>query len=348
MQTAAMTSRLLTGCSSKVGFADSEIAVRKGGFIEHILVSHLAQTAHSQGAFLKLTNRLIHYAEHAYMLRDADALEEVSRILMSLPIAASRQIGLYYHALAITRKGQRVEAASLLETVADTAPVIYRARALQTLGANHHDRGQFDEALRFQLEALRVAPNKNAHGVQTTLMAHTEISHVKSDTGDHKGALAILDSLSPLVRIVGRRSPLYFYGYHNELAVEFAELGRLGEAEAASAISLASPFAPAYPEWSETRDEIAAKRDSANPSVVAIARATEADASRQIQPEHEAVRVSSLAVNSPARRLARKDCFQRSLVPIAPSRAIAQVGITKSILKLVLCLIAPRAPPALS
>jgi len=92
----------------------------------------LAQTAHSQEAFLKLTNTLIHFAEHAYMLRDADALEEVSRILINLPIAGTQQIGLYYHALAINRKGRRDEAEILLETVADTAPITYRARAIQT------------------------------------------------------------------------------------------------------------------------------------------------------------------------------------------------------------------------
>ncbi len=66
------------------------------------------------------------------MLRDADALEEVSRILINLPIAGTQQIGLYYHALAINRKGRRDEAEILLETVADTAPITYRARAIQT------------------------------------------------------------------------------------------------------------------------------------------------------------------------------------------------------------------------
>lgn len=342
-----MTSRFLIGYSSKAGFADSETVVTHGGLLQHIVVSHLAQTVHSPVAFLKLTNSLIHLAEHAYMLRDLDALQEVSKVLMNLPIAGSRQTGLYYHALALNRKGQRDEAEALIETVADDAPITYRARAIQTLGGINRDAGQLDEASRFQLEALRVAPNKNAHGLQTALMAQLEISHVKSDTGDHEGALAILESLSPLVQVVGRKNPLYFYFYHNELAVEFAELGRLAEAEAASAIALGSPFAHAYPEWSATREEIAAKRDSASPSVVAINRATEAGASRQVQPEHEAVRVSSLGVNSPERSLARKDCLQRSLIAIAPQRVIAQIGITKSILERVLCRIAPRAPPTL-
>lgn len=103
MQTAAMTSRFLTGCSSSVGLADSEIVVSNGGLIQHI-VSHLAQTVYSQEVFLKLTNVLIQFAEQAYILRDVDALAEISKVLMSLPIDGARQIGLYYHALGIKRR----------------------------------------------------------------------------------------------------------------------------------------------------------------------------------------------------------------------------------------------------
>lgn len=156
-------------------------------------------------------------------------------------------------------KGQRDEADALLEKVADDGPITYRARAIQTLGTNNHANCQLDEALRLQLEALRVASDKDARGLQTTLLAHLAISHLTSDAGDHKGALSVLESIAPLVQIVRRTNPLYFYFYHNELAVEFGELNRIAEAESASAIALASPFAPAYPEWAETRQELEAK-----------------------------------------------------------------------------------------
>lgn len=68
-------------------------------------------------------------------MRDLDALEEVSRVLMNLPADAARQIGLYYHALGVKRKGHLDEAQALLESVADNAPPTYRARAIQDLGA---------------------------------------------------------------------------------------------------------------------------------------------------------------------------------------------------------------------
>jgi hypothetical protein len=57
MQAAAMTSRFLTGCSSKVGLADLEIVVSRGaGLLPDMVATHLAETVHSQELFIKLTN----------------------------------------------------------------------------------------------------------------------------------------------------------------------------------------------------------------------------------------------------------------------------------------------------
>jgi hypothetical protein len=345
MQAAANTSRFLTGCSSIAGLADSEIVVSNGGLFHQIVASHLAQTVHSQEIYLKLANALIRFAEQAFTLRDLSALEEASRILMTLPVDAARQIGIYYYALAINRRGRRDEAKVLLERVADHGPVTYRARAIQTLGTGQHYNGQLDEALRFQVEALRVASDRNAHGLQTTLMAHLEISHFKSDTGDHKGALRVLESVTPLVQIVARQNPLYFYFYHNELAVEFGELGRIAEAEAACKIALACPFASAYPEWGETHQELEAKRTSATASVVAINRApaAEAAASPQAKPERKSKPAARLAFSWPARR---KDSLQRSIIPIVATATIGHNETTQGILDRVLICNAPRAPTA--
>src|SRR5438552_3510600 len=140
MQAAAMTSRFLTGCSSKVVLADSEIVVSRGGFLQHIVANRLAQTVRSQELFVKLTNELIRFAEQAFIMRDLGKLEEVSQVLMNLPGDVARQIGSYYYALSINRKGQRDEAEALLEAIADDGPITYRARAIQTLGANYHDK----------------------------------------------------------------------------------------------------------------------------------------------------------------------------------------------------------------
>jgi tetratricopeptide (TPR) repeat protein len=260
---------------------------------------------------------LIQFAEQAFFMRDLDALEEASRVLMNFPIDSAWQIGLYYHALAINRKGQKDKAENLLNSVGDTAPATYRARAIQTLGSIYHYNGQFDETLRFQYEALRVASDKNAHGLQTALLAYWEISIIKSLDGDHKGALSDLKSLSPLVNLLTKQKPFYFYSYCNALSVELGELGRIEEAEAACKVALASPFASAYPEWAETRQELEAKRTSATPSIVAINRGSEAAPSPEVGRQRQPQPSRALTFGCPA---SDRDSFQRSVIPI-PARA---------------------------
>ncbi len=345
MQTAAMTNRFLTGCSSKVELADPEIVVSHSELLRHLVASHLAQTVHSQELFVRLTNELIRFAEQAYVMRDVEALDDVSHTLMNLPVDAARQIGRYYYSLAIYRRGQRDEADALLEKIADEGPITYRARAIQTLGANHHASGQLDEALRFQLEVLRVASDENAHGLQPTLMAGFEISIIKSLEGDHRGAMSGLRSLSPLVDLVARQKPFYFYLYCSELAIELGELGHIAEAHAALNVALASPYAPAYPNWAETRQELEAKRTSATPSVVAINHAPKPDPSVQGEPQRQPEPVGSVAFSWPARK---EDPFQGSIIPIVAAAALNRLGITLLILYCLGKCVRTRGPPALS
>ncbi|MEK6303586.1 MAG: tetratricopeptide repeat protein [Acidobacteriota bacterium] len=287
MQTAAITSRFLTGCSSLAGFADAEGVVSNQGLVHHIVANHLIRTVGSQELFLKLTNEVIQFAEQAYLRRDLDSLEEASQMLVNLPVEAARQIGLYYYALAVKRRGDLDQAQTLFEAVADNASIAYRARAIQGLGANYLSKGQLDEALRFQLEALRMSSDKDAHGLQTMLMAHWDIAIVRSLAGDHKGSLGCFEKLWPLVCQIAKRQPFYVYKYHNALAVELSETGRIEEAKAASKIALASPFASAYPEWIQTRDDLNEKDASAAHSVVAIAYALKDDISPQPEVEQQ-------------------------------------------------------------
>jgi tetratricopeptide (TPR) repeat protein len=343
MQKAAKTSRFLIDFSSEREFADSGIVVSHSKLLKDAVVGHLAHAANSTQIFNGLFQSLIRLAEHSFSLRDVKTLQEISRILVNLPFAKAAQIGRYYQAIATSRIGEADEAISLLEAVADNAPLLYRARAIQTLGSIYHRHGHHDEALRLFHETSRVVSPENWRAPFTTLLAHLELTCIKSEMGDHRGALADYEKLSPLVQIVSRENPLYFYFYHNELAVEFAELGRLAEAEAVCAIALASPFAHAYPEWSETRDEIAEKRTSATPSVVAVSRAPEPAALRRAEPGRNSKRVARLALSYPA---SSKDFFQRSVFSVPAITTIALNAV--SILDRVLSCIRPRAPPVFS
>ena len=64
--------------------------------------------------------------------------------------------------------------------------------------------------------------------------------------------------------------PHVYYDYMNSLAVELCEVGKLEDAKNVSQIVLASPFAPAYPEWRETSDEIALRGWRPSRSTVAV------------------------------------------------------------------------------
>jgi len=341
MQKAAMPSRFLTGCSSKVGLADSESVVSNDELLHQIVARHLIPALSSQGLFFKLTNELIQGAEQAIFIRDLHALDEVAGILMRLPVEAAQQAGLYYHAYAINRS-RRCEAECLLQTVADNGPITYRARAIQTLGTMHELAGELDEALRFQLEALRAASDRNAHKLQTRLMAGFEISIIKSRDGDHKGALSGFRSLGPLVDLVGRQQPFYYYLLCNELAVELGELGRIAEAKSILEVALRSPYAQTYPEWAETRQELEAKRTSATPSVVPVRQTPEGIPASRTQPQpcqklNRVVAFCSLIIKGTA--------FQITLILIAGSTAIADRPPTIDILARLGRCVRARAPP---
>ncbi|HTG16357.1 MAG TPA: hypothetical protein VK747_14000, partial [Blastocatellia bacterium] len=216
----------------------------------------------------------------------------------------------------------------------------YRARAIQTLGVMQQERGNLDEAGRFYLDAIRAG---HKHDLITTLSAYETISAIRSASGDHQGALADLESLWPLFRPAAKQYPFSYYLYHADIAYELGQVGRTEEAEATCAIALASPFAPAYPEWRETRDEIAAKRLAGTPSVVAISRLPEKAPSPKVEPKPNRKPSRPLASPWPAHP---RDSFQRAIIPNTATAAIPHDGITQSILDRVLICIGSRAPPA--
>lgn len=354
MQNTANTIRFFTCYSSRAGIVDHENTFSLNKVVHQTLIGRLAGSANSQIALGTFLNRLIRAAEHAYSLRDLKSLEEVSFLLMNLPLPEARHIGLYYQAITIKRSGDKGKAKAELEKVADIGPLEYRARAIQTLGVIQHEQKNYNEAIRFHLETLHASKKGTAGGL-AHLLANLEIGFLKSDEGDHAGALNHLENLLPVVELAVKHHPLYFYLYNNALAVEFAELGRINEAEAAIKISLASPFASAYPEWSETRDEIEQKRNYPDPSRCFIEHAhtkqeavpdstanTSVKVDIALQLEHvielKTVRVSMLCVN--------QSIYQRSSIKSNADSAISPGGSAQSILQLLGKSVQSRGPPA--
>ena len=167
------------------------------------------------------------------------------------------------------------------------------------------------------------------------------VAAVRSIHGDHRQALESLEKLFPLVRLVGRQHAPLYYDYLNSLAVELGFVGRLDEAHAALNIALASPFASAYPNWTETREELEAQRTRATPSIVAISQSPEAAKPAQVQRQPEVRRFRALAIAWPP---GAKNCLvEPSIDASTMSRYPVVTGIP---LSRTCRSIRPRAPPA--
>ena len=137
-------------------------------------------------------------------------------------------------------------------------------RALLTLGTIEECRGNFAEAIRYHLEAMRAG--RNADMLSFTCAA-AQFATIQAIEGDHAGSLHAFQSIAPFVRAVAKAHPHVYASWHNSLAVELAELGRTNEARAAVAVALASPIADRYPEFAAT----AAELRQVEPARVAIA-----------------------------------------------------------------------------
>ncbi|MGA9768517.1 MAG: hypothetical protein WBV94_05720 [Blastocatellia bacterium] len=218
---------------------------------------------------IELATRLVTLVEHNYLHRRAAVVESISQALINLPLPASyRQVGQYHLTMCIKNQGRPDEAKKQLEALASDIPHRYKSRAIISLAGMASEKGDFQSGLPLYVEASRVAGTQRFSDPVVKIVAQRMIAVIKSIDGDHKGALADLDRLFPFVRAVSRWEPYLFYEHLNSLAVEFAEAGRLEEAIRASETTIRSPYAHAYPQWRETRDEIAMKSQRASRSFV--------------------------------------------------------------------------------
>lgn len=319
--------------------AEPQDALSQQGSYRQLIYASLARSNYKTEGFQILGRQLAAIARQACLSKQMNAVEQASQLMLALPIADQFEgIARYYQALCRWHNGHVDTVGKTLERAVQDVPPEYKARALQTVGLTYHKRGELDAALSFYLAAGKAAANCD---LLTLAESQQMTAVIRSIHGDHKQALADLEKLFPLIRTVGKYYPAAYYDFLNALAVELAEVGRLDEARSVCSVTLVSPFAAAYPVWSETRDEIEAKRASATPSVVAINRAPKAAASPRA--ERKPKPFLAFAFSWAARA---KDSVQRSIIPIAEAAAIPHNGITQRITNWMRTCVGPRAPPA--
>lgn len=272
MQTAVNTSLLVTDSSSSKKFADQEELFSFGGLYHHFAAG-LVRAIHTKEMANRLAAELVSIAERAYPWRQLDILRSAGEALMNLPLERRyRNVGLFYEALSVSGggKGDAAKARSLFERVADDAPGRYRAKALLALGSGSVRSADHKTGLLFFQEAMNLMTRDRTPDAVTALRAGQNASIVRSAEGDHQGALTVLQALYPLARTAGLSDALAYPDYMSNLAVELCEAGRLEEARRASQIAVASPFAPVFPEWTETFAEIEVKMRRASRSIVTV------------------------------------------------------------------------------
>lgn len=253
MQTAAKSSFVLTEFFSFRGLAESPAT--KYGELYQQIISGLFKRSAGKETIDRLAQHLAELAHHAYNLRQLDTVKQASHLLIALP-EPWKHIGSYYQAKCLRHEGRIAEAGAILERVAEQAPLRYRARAVQFMGAMYHTTGQYKDALPLYEEAYTIA-KYNWCDPHTVVTASQNIAILRSIEGDHKGALIDLEKIFPLVEALGRIEPYKYHHYLNSFSVELLEVGRFEEAHNVCKIVLASPYAFAYPEWRETGAEIA-------------------------------------------------------------------------------------------
>ena len=270
-----------TPASNNLVFTEFSSFKRSGGLgnrVKHArfyqgIARALSGGVHTNQTLADFGARLISVADHAYALRELDIVGCAGQLLSSLPVSRqSESVGHYYQALSLNRggRGDTTRARALFEQVADRAPMQYRAKAMLALGTNSVMVGDHKTAMSLYREVMRILARDRIFDPVTLCVVGRMSAVLRGMGGNHRGALSDLEMLFQLARMAGSLRPYAYYDYLNNLAVELGEVGRLEEARNASQIVLASPFAPAYPEWRETREEIELRGYRASRSTVAV------------------------------------------------------------------------------
>jgi hypothetical protein len=272
MQRDANNRLLFTESSSIERICEVPMRIGQSGFYQEIALK-LTQRRYRKEEVVGLAQRLVALASNLYSFRQMDRLETVSEHLSNLPLPPEYTlVGKYYKALCLKRSGSSGQARLEFERLAMKGSLVHRARATMAAGAIALDGGNFATALRLLIDARKAAASNGWCDPLTTVGAERNICAIRSLDGDHKGALDSLERMLPLVQTLGSSNPFLLFDHLNSLAVEMMEVGRLDEAARASHIALSSPYASAYPEWHETRNDIVTRSRRPSRAAVALSR----------------------------------------------------------------------------
>jgi hypothetical protein len=195
--------------------------------------------------YRELGNRIINRIKAAHAFRQIEQVRELSRMLINVPIKEYQLIAQFYLVWCKCRDYE-YPTATLEKIIEQTRT--YKTKALFSRAAIEIYHGNLENALYFYGEAFKSHPT-----VSEYIDLSRSIAGLKSLEGFHDSALRDLEKLIPLIKYA---EPRLYYDFLNSYAVELGEVGRKDEARNVINHVVASPFIQAYPEWSETADEL--------------------------------------------------------------------------------------------
>ena len=210
----------------------------------------------SGASLQQLGERLVKEAEAAQAFRDIGKLQELALLLSRFPIRNYQTVGHYYLGWSGYRRGEDTDC--IFEQIIERSS-IYRGKSYLSLAALATKRQDHDTAIKYYQEAMRWD-----NSLSVVVTAHRTIAVLKSMNGSHSLALKDLEHIAPLASLA---PPKVYYDFLNSFAVELGEAGRIQEAQNVCRITLASPYAIAYPEWRETEQDLALRGYKSRSSV---------------------------------------------------------------------------------
>src|SRR5215471_15188885 len=289
----------------------------------------------SQSALNATGLELVELARQAWTTRQVDLLDQTVKAILALPLDPRVQnVARYYNAYALRRAGVPSETKVVLDKLIDAALPQHRPRIVLALGNCHLATGDVVSSTNLYLEAARIAADTDP---LSRCSAIRDLALVRSIRGDHKGSLADLERLFPVMRSFATSYPEDYRYYLNNLAYELGQVGRIEEARAAINVALRSPYADRFPDWAETAQEIETMRRRVFlplvfavglPAALGVPAALGPEASLSVKASDEATR--NLNVPSVTEDAARPTPRQQVEAEAAVAQPELQPGIQTS------------------
>ena len=201
---------------------------------------------------------LIALATLARIMREHELLDLIIRQLRELNLTSTQFETLqYFSAYSDIVRGD-ASPVVMLENLSSLASAPIRARAFHVLGlVECFINKQAPKALRYYHESLR---SLSENDTLSTLRIQKDIAVCLALDGDHKSSLRLLEEIRPMEMKLKTALPIRYLDFLNSYAIELAHAGRFEEADHASRIVVASIDPGKFPEWHDTRFEIAEMR----------------------------------------------------------------------------------------